>query len=338
MVVDPAFVNAGKQEGLEIWRIVNLEVVEWPKERYGEFFDGDSYIVLKSKKTKSGNLDYDLHYWIGQNSTQDEYGAVAIKSVELDTFLGDKPVQHREVQDNETEMFKSYFDVLQIKEGGADSGFKHVEEEVVKPRLLRFKIEKGKFHMKEVTCKRANLDSGDVFILDNGKEVHQWNGKKASPMERMKANEYIQNTIKPERGGKITLEVHDEVDMRPGDEFYDRCFPYSGDKDPPANHVWSKVKSLWRISDAEGKTTFKKEKEGKVSLKDMKNSGDVFIFDAMQAIFIYLGKGCSDVEKLTGLQTGDKYIKDHGLSKITITVIKEGQEEKSAEFMDQLDK
>lgn len=42
-------------------------------------------------------------------SFQDEYGTAAYKTVELDTFLDDKPVQHREVQGNESELFKTYF-------------------------------------------------------------------------------------------------------------------------------------------------------------------------------------------------------------------------------------
>ena len=53
---------------------------------------------------------YNLHFWIGQESTQDEYGAAAYKTVELDTYLEDKPIQHREVQGFESKIFKSYFE------------------------------------------------------------------------------------------------------------------------------------------------------------------------------------------------------------------------------------
>ena len=46
-------------------------------------------------------LNYDLHFWIGKYSTQDEYGTAAYKTVELDTLLDDKPVQHREVSSHD---------------------------------------------------------------------------------------------------------------------------------------------------------------------------------------------------------------------------------------------
>lgn len=54
-------------------------------------------------------LSYDIHYWIGSQSTQDEQGAAAVYTIQLDEFLGCTPVQHREVQNHESDTFRGYF-------------------------------------------------------------------------------------------------------------------------------------------------------------------------------------------------------------------------------------
>ena len=74
----------------------------------------------------------------GKHSTQDEYGTAAYKTVELDTYLNDKPIQHREVQGYESDMFMTYFpNGITLMEGGADTGFRHVPPESYEPRLLQ---------------------------------------------------------------------------------------------------------------------------------------------------------------------------------------------------------
>lgn len=62
-------------------------------------------ISLCFRKDDEEGLEYDLHFWIGKYSTQDEYGTAAYKTVELDTYHGDKPIQHREVSSRQTGIF-----------------------------------------------------------------------------------------------------------------------------------------------------------------------------------------------------------------------------------------
>lgn len=45
----------------------------------------------------------------GRDSSQDERGACALLSTQLSSLLGERPVTHREVQGNESDLFMDYF-------------------------------------------------------------------------------------------------------------------------------------------------------------------------------------------------------------------------------------
>lgn len=209
---EPAWKNAGKAPGLEIWRIESFKVVPWPKSEYGKFYTGDAYIVLNTYKEKpdSDKLLYDVHFWIGTEASQDEYGTAAYKTVELDDHLGGVPVQHREVHGFESSLFLSYFKMIRFQSGGVQSGFKHVKPEEYKPRLLHIKGTKN-IVVREVPIAIASLNSGDVFILDAGLNLYQLNGKNSAGQERVKGAE-LARAIDAERDGKPVVKVFDESD------------------------------------------------------------------------------------------------------------------------------
>lgn len=113
---------------------------------------------------------------MGEFTTQDEAGTAAYKTVELDDKLGGAPVQHREVQGHESDLFLGYFpeNTIETMEGGIESGFKHVEVDKYEPRLLHVKGNRQNVRITQVPLVAKSLNSGDVFILDLGLEIYQW--------------------------------------------------------------------------------------------------------------------------------------------------------------------
>ncbi|GJN31511.1 hypothetical protein PR202_gb19920 [Eleusine coracana subsp. coracana] len=221
-VLEPSFQGAGhkpypfsryletSRRGTEIWRIEDFKPVPLPKSDYGKFYCGDSYIVLQTTCNKGGAYLLDIHFWIGKDSSQDEAGTAAIKTVELDTMLGGRAVQHREPQGYESDKFLSYFKPCIIPlEGGFASGFKKPEEEKFETRLY---ICKGKraIRVKEVPFARSQLNHDDVFILDTEKKIYQFNGANSNIQERVKALEVIQHLKEKYHDGVCDVAIVDD--------------------------------------------------------------------------------------------------------------------------------
>lgn len=64
----PEFERAGQTPGLQVWRVENFDLVPVPENLYGGFYTGDAYLILNTIKQRSGNLQYDLHFWLGECS------------------------------------------------------------------------------------------------------------------------------------------------------------------------------------------------------------------------------------------------------------------------------
>jgi len=59
----------GKATGLTVWQIENFNPVQLDERYHGRFYTGDCYIVLHTYFNTKSNLDWQIWYWIGQEST-----------------------------------------------------------------------------------------------------------------------------------------------------------------------------------------------------------------------------------------------------------------------------
>jgi len=308
--------GAGQKEGIEIWRIEKLKVVAWPKNQYGTFFDGDSFIVLHGyhHPEQPEKLLYNVHFWLGKDTSQDEAGVAAYKTVELDDLLGQLPVQFREVQGFESEEFLKLFNPgIKLLSGGVESGFNKVKPEEYKPRLMHVKGSKKSVKVSEVACSAASMNQGDVFILDAGLEIYQWNGTEAAIAEKRKANE-VTTQIREERLGKPKVTVMDGLEDNPafwsilGDKSQVKSSAEGGDDSKVAhNHV----KKLFKVSDASGALEMTEVGSGSFT-KELLDSNDVFIVDTEASLFVWVGLGANKDERASAFKYANDYLAKAG--------------------------
>ena len=320
--------GVGQKPGLEIWRVVKfkLQRVQTP----GRFFENDSYIVLSTYK-KNDALRHDIFFWLGRTTTQDEMGTAAYKSVELDTFLKGEPVQHREIADHESAAFLKLFEEkggIRIMEGGADSGFNHVKPEEYRPRLLWLKGRR-RVRVKEMPKTHESLNSGDVFILDAGLKLYQWNGSAAGPREKMRAAQLVRSLDDERRGLPEVIVVEEGDDEGDAAAFWEALGgkgDVKGADEVQEDEEWEVAQGdnkLFKLSDASGSLEFTEVP----CKRDSLDSNDVFVLDIGAELLVWQGKGASVTEKRQAMASAQEYAKSHDRPAfLPITLFLEGGE------------
>jgi len=317
-VMCPAFEGAGKEPGLLIWRIENFEAVPYPKENYGKFYSGDSYIVLFTKKNNNNSFSWDIHFWLGSNTSQDEAGAAAILSVELDDSLGGAPVQHREVQEHESQLFLSHFKSgIRYLPGGVASGFHHVDPDAVEKRLFQVKGKRN-VRVRQVNLDVSAMNKGDCFILDAGTEIFVYIGQKSKRTERLKAISAANQIRDQDHAGRAHVQIIDEYSTeREVSHFFEELGSGStgevaeetdGGDDSEFERKQEAVVTLYHVSDASGEMTMQKVGE-KPLHQDMLNTADCYILDTvMSGIFVWIGKRCTKAEKVEAMKLAQRFL------------------------------
>eukprot|EP01092_Planopodium_desertum_P003424 TRINITY_DN1612_c0_g3_i1.p1 TRINITY_DN1612_c0_g3~~TRINITY_DN1612_c0_g3_i1.p1 ORF type:complete len:379 (-),score=137.40 TRINITY_DN1612_c0_g3_i1:77-1183(-) len=305
--------GAGKAVGLQIWRIEKFQVVPWAVDQYGSFYTDDSYIVLQTYK-RADALAWNVFFWLGETTTQDEAGTAAYKTVELDTILGGAPIQHREVQGYESDSFMSLFPKgVKLLSGGVESGFKHVKPHEYKPRLLHIKGNKKNIRCTQVPLSVDSLNDGDVFVLDHGLTVYQWHGPHASVPEKAKGAQ-VTRALDDERGGKVEIKVieptTDDADSTAFWAAFGGKKPVKSKAEGGSDEVEVSFRRLFRLKEESGKFTFTKVAEGKIA-HSLLDSSDVFILDTGVEVFTWVGKKASTKEREHALSYAQNYLNEY---------------------------
>ncbi|XP_060036593.1 villin-like protein isoform X2 [Erinaceus europaeus] len=198
---------------LHIWIIEDLKLVPVPEKAYGNFFEEHCYLVLhvsRSPKAKKGTSS-DLHYWVGKEASAEEQTVLGAFMQRLQEALCDSTVQHREVQGHESDCFCSYFRPgIIYRKGGLASAGKHMETNIYNiQRLLHIR---GRKHVSatEVELSWNSFNTSDIFLLDLGKVMIQWNGPKTSISEKARGLALTCSLQDRERGGRAQVGVVDD--------------------------------------------------------------------------------------------------------------------------------
>ncbi|XP_034292858.1 macrophage-capping protein isoform X1 [Pantherophis guttatus] len=308
-----AFDVSAKEPGLHIWRVEKMKPVSVPDEMKGIFYSGDSYLVLYNGPDEHSNL----HIWIGQNSSRDEQGACALLSTHLNSIPKEKPIQYREVQGNESDVFMEYFPHgIKYQEGGVESAFTRTQVNHEQSSRHQLYQVKGKKNIRAVERELSwtSFNTGDCFILDLGEKIFAWYGGKSNILERNKARDFATAIRDTERKGKAKMEI--VVDGEEPAEMTAVLGPKpvlkegTAEEDIVADQKNAIAAVLYKVSDMTGKMSLTTVSESSPFLQDQLITDDCFILDNGQhgKIFVWKGLKANEQEQQAALRVAENFI------------------------------
>eukprot|EP01023_Acetabularia_acetabulum_P035871 TRINITY_DN3388_c0_g1_i10.p1 TRINITY_DN3388_c0_g1~~TRINITY_DN3388_c0_g1_i10.p1 ORF type:complete len:596 (+),score=158.97 TRINITY_DN3388_c0_g1_i10:132-1919(+) len=316
----------------KIWRVEDFDKVEWPEDKYGQFYAGDCFLVLYTYVNGANKQCQIIYFWQGQSSSQDERAASAMLASALDQALGGTPVLVRVIQNKEPMHFLAIFDgKMFVHKGGKASGFKNLadKDSYDTDGVYLYQVmgsDERTVRAVQVDESASMLNSGDSYVLVAHSKCFNWHGHYASPEER----EIAENVSKI-----LTNELElEEVEVKEGEE-PDEFWEALGGKAEYAKFS-KKDKAprqprLFQISDASvGGRGISVEEVYDFSQDDLETH-DVMMLDAYYEVFLWMGREANENERTKAVEVAMDYIKaisaiDGRDAETPITKVKQGNE------------
>jgi len=321
---EPAWEGVGEESGLWVWRIENFKVVPWPKEKYGQFHVNDSYIVLHVQEADD-RLEREIYFWLGEETSADERGVAAYKTVELDDLFDGGCSQSRQIQGKESESFQALFPSLRYLPGGVESGFDPAQPDIFQVKLLHLKrTKKSGIVIRDVPAEAASLNHRDCFVLDCGHRVYTWYGDETSPFLKYACNARAEE-IEGERNGdaEVIKEVDEEFWTALGGEADITAAEDAPDEDVEPNFGEG---VLYKV-DIDEARQIQVDEVGRGELdRSMLDDGSIMMLDTATELFLWHGPESSALEQRNAMSTAVNYLRTNGrdVNSIAIHVFKNG--------------
>lgn len=265
----------------------NFEKVPFDEELYGQFWGGDSYVILYTYQ-RSDQEAYVVYFWLGDTSSQDERGSAAILAQQLDDQMGGAPVQVRVTQGKEPAFFRQMFNgSMIVHPGGVASGWKNKRDtnSFDEDGIGLYRIRGNQ--PNNVVCSQvpelaSSLNSCDTFVLRNyhQQKVFVWTGGQTSEAESQAG--FNNANVLAILGSEI-------VQVKEGEEpeeFWSSLGGKGAYSSVKAGELAPRDPRLFQLSNATG--SFKVEEVFYFEQEDL-NDEDVMLLDSYTTVFLWIG-------------------------------------------------
>eukprot|EP01117_Protostelium_nocturnum_P005704 TRINITY_DN205_c0_g1_i1.p1 TRINITY_DN205_c0_g1~~TRINITY_DN205_c0_g1_i1.p1 ORF type:complete len:1692 (+),score=893.77 TRINITY_DN205_c0_g1_i1:53-5128(+) len=140
-----------------------------------------------------------------------------------------------------------------------------------------------------------SLNQGDVFVLDAGLKIYQWNGSECNRLERTKGKDIVArlNRQKGSKAEVVTLDQEDKDDPQMhsfwkeiGGKSGEVASTASGGDDLEAENQLDNKTRLFRVNES---GPLEEVAQGKLSM-EMLDSNGVFVIDTNDEVYLWFGK------------------------------------------------
>jgi hypothetical protein len=299
---EPEVVETPGSGELSVWRIENFERAPVPLDTYGQFYAGDSYVVLYKYKDGNKRDAAFIYFWQGRDSSQDEKAAAALQAKALDDSMGGYPVQVRVTQGKEPAHFHGLFKGrMVVHAGGHASGFKNSTQADAQgagrgPALYHVRgASAATTHAVQVAAQAGSLNSGDCFVLlQPGSAGFVWQGCYSSEEERACAASVAAALATHFALAGAPAVVAEGSEPAPFWAGLGGQGPYAAcvEGKPPAD-----APRLFQLCDAAAGGRGVRVEEVFNFAQDDLCDDDVMLLDATTTVFLWVGRGATANEK-----------------------------------------